>query len=65
MKAYTLDGFIKKRLKNTEFRKHYELELSMHSVASMVDDLKHADPHPVLRTTLSRERERVQKSRKC
>lgn len=40
MKIYTLDDFIKKQLKDPQFKDHYERELLINAIAKMINELR-------------------------
>ena len=42
MKAFTLDNYIGKKIKNSDFKAEYDRELLINAIAKMIVDLRHS-----------------------
>lgn len=42
MKAFTLNDYIKKKVKNPDFKRQYEREILINAIAKMIVDLRHS-----------------------
>ncbi len=42
MKVFTLDNYLEKKLKDREFKSHYDRELLVNAIAKLLVDLRHS-----------------------